>query len=377
MKAQIHGRARYVIGGLTAVLIVGLAATLCLADKKIKVQPPPPPPADTKPAATFDYNHQVRKVVRDRKPVIALLRPGDVVQLAEYLPFGRGVAITTTEPDGTKRETIIKDGTEDARVRVPGPIRQYLTRELLDTREFIVIERERILEIARELALAKTQAADPDTVARPGRLIGVHYIVEGSYWAAGGLPADDPALDGVRREIARRRLAVDPSQACVMYLTIIKVETGEVKAVACGADLRPLIAVKKAVEDLVDQLADIVEPIKVARVNPEKGLALLDIGEGDRTKAGDVFMLAAAAAPGAPAAEPVKAEVVKVQPLSCVVKLPAGAAESVKEGQEARRETPPAPAGDTKPAPDPDAKPAPDPDEKPAPAPPPPPPGGQ
>lgn len=340
MKAEICGRTRRIVGGLMAALVVGLAAALCLADKKIQVLPPPPPPADTKPAATFKYDHQVRKVTRDRKPVIALLRPGDVVQLAEYLPFGRGVAITTTRPDGTKRETIIKDGTEDAPVRMPGPIRQYLTRELLDTREFVVVERERILEIARELALAKTQAANPDTVARPGRLIGVHYIVEGSYWAAGGLPAADPALDGVRREIARRRLPVDPSQACVMYLTITKVETGEVKAVACGADLRPLVAVKKAVEDLVDQLADIVEPIKVARVNPETGLALLDIGAGDGTKAGDVFTLAAA--------EPVKAEVVEVQPLSCVVKLPPGAAASVKEGQEARRATPPEPATDQK-----------------------------
>jgi hypothetical protein len=357
-------RSRSIFGWLLAALIAGIPAAACLADKKINVPPPPPPPADTKPAATFDYNHTVKKVNRDRKPVIALLRPGDVVQLAEYLPFGRGTAITTTRPDGTKRETIIKDGTEDAPVLMPGPIRQYLTRELLDTREFIVVERERILEIARELALAKTQAADPDTVARPGRIIGVHYILEGSYWASGGLPAGDPALDGVRREINRRRLNIDPSQACVMYLTVYKVETGEVKAVACGADLRPLVAVKKAVEDLVDQLGDIVEPIKVARVNPEKGLALLDIGADDNTKTGDVFTLAPAAAAGPagatgpqePAKEPVKAQVVKLQPLSCVVKLVSGAAASIKEGQEARRETPPAPAKDEKPAPAPAEK---------------------
>jgi len=357
MKAESCARSRTLFGWLMAALIAGIPAAACLADK-IRVAPPPPPPADTRTPGTFDYKHQVKKVLRDRKPVIALLRPGDVVQLAEYLPFGRGIAVTTTRPDGTKRETIIKDGTEDAPVSMPGPIRQYLTRELLDTREFIIVERERILEIARELALAKTQAADPDTVARPGRLIGVHYILEGSFWAAGGLPAGDPALDGVRREIAKRRLPINPAQACVMYLTVYKVETGEIKAVACGADLQPLVAVKKAVEDLVDQLADIVEPIKVARVNPEKGLALLDIGADDQTKAGDVFTLAPAAAPGQPAAapgqEPAKAEVVKVDPLSCVVRLPAGT--SVKEGQEVRRETP---AKDEKPAAAPATAPAP------------------
>jgi hypothetical protein len=271
-------------------------AGVALADPKIQVAPPPPPPpAPPKAAATYDYKHETRKVVRDRKPVVALLRPGDVTQIADFLPFGRGVTVT----DVNARLQILQVGRPDAPVYMPPSYRQFLTRELLQTGEFVVIERERILEILRELAFAKTDAVNPETAPRPGRLIGVHYIIEGSFFAAGGLPLDDPSLDRVKREIARRKLPVDPRQACVMYLTVYKVETGEVKAVACGADLQPLVAVKKAVEDLVDQLGDVVEPIKLSQVNANTGQAIIDIGSDAGAKPGDQYTLAPPAAAGA------------------------------------------------------------------------------
>jgi hypothetical protein len=159
----------------------------------------------------------------------------------------------------------------------------------------------------------------------------------------GGLPADDPALDGVKREIARRRLAVDPRAACVMYLTIYKVQTGEVKAVACGADLQPMVAVKKAVEDLVDQLGEIVEPVKVARVNPETGVAVLDIGSDSGVKPGDQFVVGPAEAPSA------KLEVMVAAGLSSTAKVAEGEKAAVKEGQVARPLTPGLAAGETPP----------------------------
>lgn len=335
---------------LAACVLVLAAPGAALAVDKIHVSPPPPPPpAETKPAPAVDYKHEVKKVQRDRKPVIALLRPGDVVELHDYLPFGRGVGITDVNPDGTKSQTIIKDGTEDRRTFMPSP---FLTRELLATGEFIVVERERILEIARELALAKTQAVDPNTTPRPGRLIGVHYIIEAAYYPAGGLPADDPALIPVKREIQRRRLAFDPRNACVMYLTVYKVETGEVKAVACGADLQPLKAVQRAVEDLVDQLGEIVEPIKVAKVNPETGMAFLDVGSSAGVKAGDVFTLGPAGPPGEPAAAtppPIKVQVFQVTDLYSLIKVTGGEKSAVREGQVAKPETAPAAPAPTAP----------------------------
>jgi hypothetical protein len=357
---------RLLIRLLAAVVFLGVLAAAphgALADKKIQVAPPPPPSGEKPAEPSYDYKHEIKTVRRDRKPVLALLRAGDVVELQEYLPFGRGVNISrsgsaevdvqTTKTDGTGKETTatvtgegsttIRTGREDAPVFMPPVIRQYLTRELVATRQFVVIERERILEIARELALAKTAAVNPETAPRPGRLIGVHYIVEGFYCPAGGLPADDPALAPVRREINKRRLNLDPALACVMYLTVYKVETGEVKAVACGADLRPLVAVQRAVEDLLDQMRDVVEPIRVARVNPETGMATLDIGSADGVTPGTAFLIETTPAEGGPP-QTVAGVAEKVDLLSSTVRLPDEAKTAVHEGDAAKRAQPPAEA---------------------------------
>jgi hypothetical protein len=321
---------------MTAVATVAVATLAAgLACEEIRVAPPPSPSlADSKAPAAFKYEHAIKKVARDRKPVLALLRAGDIAELKDVLPFGRTVIANAVNPDGSRIPTIVR-GNPDAPVLLPVDMRAFLVRELLGTQEFIVLERERIVEIAREIALAKTAAVNPDTVVRPGRLIGVHYIVEGSYFAAGGLPADDPALADVRKDLAKRRLKLDPSQASVLYLTVYKVETGEVKAVACGADLKPMVAAKKAVEDLVDQLANIVEPVKVVGVNADRGLALLDIGSEDGTKAGDVFTLSPGGDGGA---KPVmKAKVIKVESLSCIVSVQADDRVNLTGNMEAHR----------------------------------------
>jgi len=352
-----------VLAAAGIVLGVMLSPTgVSLADKKIQVAPPPPPPpTPAKPSPAFDYKHEIKKVVRDRKPVIALLRPGDTAQMADALPFGRGITVTDA-----KAFWVVDPGRQDEPVYMPVSVRQFLMRELLETREFVVVERERIMEILRELAFTKTQAVNPDTAPRPGRLIGVHYIVEGSFFAAGGLPPNDVALDGVKREIAKRQLAIDPRQACVMYLTVYKVETGEVKAMAIGADLQPLVAVKKAVEDLVDQLGEIVEPIKISQVNPQTGQALLDIGTEGGAKPGDLFTLGpaggaatagqtgpartgATAPPPEPAKPAPQAKVVQSWPLYSLVEVPAEDRAQVKDGQEARPAAAAAPGQEEKP----------------------------
>ena len=348
----------------TALLVVLAGAPAGVrpssADEKIYVPSPPPPPSEEeKPPPTYDYKHEIKEVKRDRKPVLALLRVGDVVELQEYLPFGRGINTTrtgtttvdveTTRSDGTSekttgtitgdRSTTTRTGREDAPLFMPAPIRQYLTRELVATRQFVVIERERILEIARELALAKTAAVNPETAPRPGMLIGVHYIVEGSYFGAGALPPDDPALAGVRHEIQRRRLNLDPAAASVMYLTVYKVETGETAAVAVGADLEPLVAVRRAVEDLQDQMREVVEPIRVVRVDKETGMAVLDIGSSDGIAPGSQFTLQTTPEEGKPA-QTVTVQAEKVDLLSTTVKVPDEAKSSVAEGATATRAPP-------------------------------------
>lgn len=321
------------VGKQAIRVAIGAAVVLAVAscDDRLNTAKPPDAAVQKAAARQYEYKHQIRQVKRDRKPVVALLRPGDTQALADALPFGRGVSFLGED------NLRIVTGREDARVRMPGPIRQYLTKELVQSGQVIVLERERILEIIRELSMGETRFADKEKAPRIGHLIGVHYILEGSYWPVGGLPADDPQFDDARKRAARQ--GFDPNAVAVMYLTCYKVETGEVKAVATGADIQPLIAVRKAVDDLLDQMAEVTVPIKVAQVDAETGMAVLDTGSEAGTKAGDQFRLAKEGEKAAENAPVVQA--VEVGPLSSTVKVASGGAEAIAQGMLAEPVAPP------------------------------------
>lgn len=315
--SHLHGSGRWLPrSGAALILAAALVLAVASCVDKVRVPAPPRPSTAPQPAAAYDYRHELKEVERERRPVIALMRPGDVVQLAEHLPFGRGVSIGETDAEGKKSQVIIKDGTEDAPVRLPPQIRQYLVREMLDTREFVVVERERILELVRELEFGLTPATDEKTTPRAGRLYGVHYIVEANYYPVGALPREDPALDAVKAELRRRRIRADPSRSAVVYLNVYKVETGEVKAVACGAAFQPMVAAKRAVQDLLDQLADVVEPVRIVSVDHASGTAVLDIGTESNARVGDRYEVGDD-----------QAEVIQVAPLTSTARLSAKAAD--------------------------------------------------
>lgn len=324
MKASLASVARKALVAMIGAAVV--AAASCDEDR-LNTAKPPDAAVQKAVAQQYEYKHTLRQVKRDRKPVVALLRPGDTQALADALPFGRGVSFVG---DNLR----IVTGREDARVRMPGPIRQYLTKELVQSGQLIVLERERILEIIRELSLGETRFVDKEKAPQVGHLIGVHYILEGSYFPVGGLPSDDPALIDARSRAAR--LGLDPMASAVMYLTVYKVETGEVKAVACGADVEPLVAVRKAVDDLLDQMAEVTVPIKVAEVDAETGLAVLDSGSEAGVQAGQAFRLGTEGEKVPPETAPT-VQAVKVEPLSSIVKVKSGDASAVRPGMVAQR----------------------------------------
>ena len=92
--------------------------------------------------------------------------------------------------------------------------------------------------------------------------------------------------------------------------------------------------------DILDQMRDVVEPIRVARVNPETGMAVLDIGSSDGVAPGTAFLIETTPAEGGPP-QTVAAVAEKVDLLSSTVKL-ADPKAPVREGAAAKRAQPPA-----------------------------------
>lgn len=276
--------------------------------------PPPPPPADAPRARTYDYTHKVLDTAKrrsGRKLAVAILRFGDTKEV-EQVPWGDQPA-TAPAQQGEMNVTVhVGDNVALPAGQTPPEMgkraREMLKHALVESEAFRVIERERILEIIREVNFGKTKYADPATAPDEGQLLCLRYLLEGSLGInedktlKDNLAKDGDYRDGaeyrpglfdnifnpakVNREkmaIAMRRIDEQRAKerarekfwvAC--YLSAYDVRTGEVAVSVMGLGSNGLEAITDAVEELIDELAMKAEDIRVAAVAGDK--VYLDVG---------------------------------------------------------------------------------------------------
>jgi hypothetical protein len=309
---------------VVSLALLGLSS--CAAEP-VSVSSPPAPGQDSS-APKFDYKHTIQKV-QERRPVVALLRPKDLVDLKDYLPFGRKKVVLQQEGDQVKRFEV--QGEEDAPVLASAEQRLFLMRELTRSREVILVERERIFEIVRELEFGETKYVDKDTKPKIGNLLGVHYILEPAFFPGGTQPAQSSVWAELAKHASGRRKAeVLRAGLVVAYLSAYDVQTGHVVAVAYGAGRTDAEAAGKVVEDLVDQLAGTSPPIRVIRFD-EKGNPVLDIGYKDGVKPGDRFTVRTADGEAI-------VEAAKVDPFQFIGRILKGTKKALEKGAVAHRQ---------------------------------------
>ncbi|OQB83776.1 MAG: Curli production assembly/transport component CsgG [Planctomycetes bacterium ADurb.Bin126] len=236
---------------------------------------------------------------------VAILRFGDTGNV-EGVPWGGPQATQPAQkgdvnvnirigPDGPTGEP------SQARPLMNKRARDLLKHELVQAEAFNVVERERILEILREVNFGKTAFADPETAPDQGQLLCVRYLIEGSL----GLnedktlkdtldkgitykDADCPpglwdnifnrgrvnrekmmiAINRVREERQRDAMRRTFNVAC--YLSVYDVHSGAVVTSVMGLGSNGLEAIQDAVEELVDALADQEGDVRVAAVIGDK-----------------------------------------------------------------------------------------------------------
>lgn len=315
-----------------AACLLALALSSCKEPEPISVAAPPAWQTD-QDNATFDYKHSLRAKPGFRRPVVALLRPGDTQRLKDYVPFGRGTVIIETQ-DGDTNQLEIKLGTAETPMLATAAQRQFLMRELVRSREFLLVERERILEVIRELDFGETKYVNKQSKPRLGQLIGVHYILEAAFFPAGSAPAADSIWAEMTKSALRRRGGVDPALNATAYLSAYDVQTGHVVAVAFGVGANDAFATRNAVQDLIDQFADVEVPIRVMKLDKD-GRIVLDIGSNEGVKPGDKFEVTAS-----DGAATVKVDTTK--PLSSTATVVSDKPVTISPGDLARPEPKPA-----------------------------------
>jgi hypothetical protein len=321
---------RFRLFGSLMVAAVAAAAWSGCQEKTVQADfqaPPPPPPAERPQARTYDYSHKVLDNTHrpgGRKLAVAILRFGDTKEV-DQVPWG-----------DTNAGAVSQEGNVNVNVRVgddvalrPGQTppqmskraREILKSELVKSDAFTVIERERILEIIREINFGKTKYADPQTAPDEGQLLCVRYLLEGSLGLNEDMTLKDTfdkeptyrdaanyqpglwdnifnrgkvnrdqmavALRKAQEERNKNRTRQTYSVAC--YLTAYDVRTGEVATTVMGLGSNGLEAIADAVDELVSELSAKADTIRVAAISGDK--VYLDVGSEGGAKAGNRYQV--------------------------------------------------------------------------------------
>ena len=310
-----------------AVLLAAFAAVGCGGGgAPAGIQAPPPAAAGAPPPVrVYDYTHKVA-IDAKRRPgqqwTVAILRFGDT-RSVDDAPFGREKTPEKTGGGDVNVNVEIGARVPARPTQTPPQMnkraREILKNALLKSAAFTVVERERILEIMREINFGKTKYVDPATAPAQGNLLGVRYLIEGSL----GLNEDrtlkdtldakedyrdetDPgplrnifrrgranrrrqmaALEELRRRRAQQRSQRKFSNAC--YLSAYEVQTGRIMVSVMGLGTNGLEAIEDAVEELIDELTDKDDGLRIAAVIGDK--VYLDIGKKGGIKTGQRFQI--------------------------------------------------------------------------------------
>ena len=348
-------------------LLAGLAWPGCAEPSAEAEDPlaPPPPPQRVEAQRTYDYTHSVQQKSKSRltrKLVVALVRFAEDRGIDD-VPFG-----SESEPSPGAGATEIKvdvqvDGarpveSERQPLGMSHRAREILKHELLESESFVLVERERILDILREQRFGETRYVNPETSAEAGEVMSVQYLIEGSMGPnedrtlKDTLPTPPSYLDGEpslaerifnpgkaaqrrrlkelnqlrRRQLIERKMRAENCMG--VYLSLYDVRTSEIAVEAFGIGGNRLEAIRDGVEDLVDKCRDIPNPVLIAAVEGDR--VYLDIGMEDHISVGQklrylttgpVIRNAAGQVIGAQEEEGGELEVIRVDPLMSLAKV--------------------------------------------------------
>jgi hypothetical protein len=330
--------------------------------------PPPPPKKQMRAQTTYDYTHSIQhqgKSGLSRKFVVALVRFAED-RPVEDIPYGAEPTPKTPPPaeDSTNVQVDVQIGDRNAQPPRKQPLamnrraREVLKHELLESDSFILVERERILDILREQNFGQTRYVNPETSPDMGEVMAVQYLIEGSIGPNEDRTLKDtvapppsykdgepslmerifnPTKAAQRRRLMeldgrrRRQTALRNMQRenCIgVYLSLYDVRTSRIAAEAFGIGGNGLEAIQDAVEDLLDECMDIPNPVRIAAVDGDR--VYLDLGEEDNiaigqrlryVKPGSVVRNAAGQVIGHMDGEGGELEVVQVQRLMSIAKV--------------------------------------------------------
>lgn len=293
--------------------------------------PPPPPPPANQTAGTYDYTHTVARKANKamaRRMVVALVRFDEDRPLDdEQIPFGPGTQTAPAPDDGPigAQIEVQVDGNRAEGTMVMGKLskemslraRAMLKHELMESESFVVVERDQILDILREQKFGQTGYVHPVGTPETGKLMGVQYLLDGSvglnedltYKNTTDAPPDYKETD---RSMFDKIFSPNPSRTQSLqrslreqqkrwvqagfthvtnpygvYLYLYSAKTGELVVDAYGIGTTRQMAIRDAVDELVDKCRDLVNPPTIVAIDGDR--IIIDTGSIDDIVVGQRF----------------------------------------------------------------------------------------
>lgn len=244
--------------------------------------PPPPPPPPPGP---------------DAAPAPAPAPPSG----GESAPKAAGKATLAVMPfNFTEAVRETKDGVTATYVKefeTKALTNKFIT-ELVNTRKFDVVEREKLDKLIQEMQFGESGMVDPNSAAKAGKVLGVDYFLMGqiSVFAVTVKHTEIPYVQGKWKQTIKAQIIVDMRIVDTRTSKIVAAEKGDsVLEGSRTVDSVEHVTVDPATLDTLQRnlcsaltlkVIDAIYPIKV--IGYTNGVAFLNRGIGGGLKVGDV-----------------------------------------------------------------------------------------
>lgn len=169
---------------------------------------------------------------------------------------------------------------------------QSLVTALVHDGKFIVVERQQLGTVLKELNLHETGLIDPSTVIEMGHMTGSQYTFIGNIVSAEVIPFENLLYNGMKAKIKLNYKIIDNKTGRLMKSEIVEASssTNDVRGIKQKGRILISRAVKEIAEKVLKKMRTI-NPLDMCIVEIEDKNVYINVGIEDGIKEGDIILV--------------------------------------------------------------------------------------
>lgn len=171
-------------------------------------------------------------------------------------------------------------------------LQSNILSELVQNKNYQVVERAQLDQIFRELGLQNSGVVDSNSAIEIGKMSGADYTLMGNVITAEVIPFDNIMYQGYKGKVAFEMHLVDNKTGTILYSDVISDTDSQVYSPGIAVNGRNLIssACHKAAEKVMEKMNEL-SPLTgtVLSVDKNENLVYFDLGYDDGVQENDIY----------------------------------------------------------------------------------------